>query len=159
MKPAPDAGFAVMLNYTGLAVGDLTSGALSQIFKSRKRAVLLFLAITAAAMVFYFSVGGRSLTFFYAACVLLGLGTGYWAVFITVAAEQFGTNIRATATTTAPNFVRGAVVPVTLAFNALKGGLGVIHAAMVVGALTLVVAGVALLGLDETYGKSLDFVE
>jgi putative MFS transporter len=91
--------------------------------------------------------------------VLLGIATGYWAVFVTVAAEQFGTNLRATATTTAPNFVRGAVVPVTLAFNALKGSLGVIGSALTVGVVTLVLAGVSLMALDETYGKSLEFVE
>src|SRR5207302_10463179 len=125
MKTPPDAAVAIMVNYAGLAAGDLTSGALSQIMRSRKRAVLLFLVLTACAMGFYFLAGARSLTFFYAACVALGFGTGYWAVFVTVAAEQFGTNIRATATTTAPNFVRGSVVLLTLAFNALKGALGV----------------------------------
>ena len=96
---------------------------------------------------------------FYTACVLLGVGTGYWAVFVTVAAEQFGTNLRATATTTVPNFVRGAVVPVTLVFNALKGRLGVLGSAVAAGVVTLVLAGWALASLDETYGKSLDFVE
>jgi putative MFS transporter len=160
MAHPPDAAFAVMVNYAGLAVGDLASGALSQIIKSRKRAVLVFLLLTGAAVAFYFGLGSRSLGFFYAGCVLLGFSTGYWAVFVTVASEQFGTNIRATATTTAPNFVRGAVVPVTLAFNALKAtSLGVIGGAIVVGAITLVLAGVALMGLDETYGKSLDFVD
>lgn len=121
--------------------------------------MLAFLVITALAMVFYFTLGGRSLAMFYAACVLLGIGTGYWAVFVTVAAEQFGTNIRATATTTAPNFVRGSVVLVTLGFTALKRSLGVPGSAIAVGVLTLVIALVALRGLDETYGKSLEFVE
>ncbi len=159
MTKAPDAAFAIMVNYAGLAVGDLTSGALSQIVKSRKRAVLAFLVITALAMIFYFGFGARSLTTFYVACALLGFGTGYWAVFVTVAAEQFGTNIRATATTTAPNFVRGSVVLVTLLFNGLKGALGVPGSAIAVGVLTLVIAIVALMGLEETYGKSLEFVE
>jgi MFS family permease len=159
MAKVPDPAFAIMMNYAGLAVGDLTSGVLSQIVKSRRRAVLVYLGLTAAAMVFYFVFGGRSLAMFYTACVLLGVGTGYWAVFVTVAAEQFGTNLRATATTTVPNFVRGAVVPVTLVFNALKGRLGVLGSAVAVGVVTLVLAGWALASLDETYGKSLDFVE
>jgi putative MFS transporter len=159
LKVAPDAALAIIVSYTGLAAGDLTSGALSQIMKSRKRAVLLFLILTACAMGFYFLTGARSLGFFYTACALLGFGTGYWAVFVTVAAEQFGTNIRATATTTAPNFVRGSVVLVTLAFNMLKGSLGVPGSAVAVGIVVLVVAGVSLLGLEETYGKSLEFVE
>jgi MFS transporter, putative metabolite:H+ symporter len=159
MAKPPDAAFAIMVNYAGLAVGDLASGSLSQIVKSRKRAVRVFLGITTVAIAVYFAVGGRSLELFYASCVLLGIGTGYWAVFVTVAAEQFGTNLRATATTTVPNFVRGAVVPVTLVFNALKGRLGVEGSAIAVGAVTLVLAGFALRSLDETYGKSLDFVE
>ncbi len=159
LQTAPDAGFAIMVNYAGLAVGDLTSGVLSQILKSRKRAVFAFLVLTALAMVFYFSFGARSLTMFYAACAALGVATGYWAVFVTVASEQFGTNIRATATTTAPNFVRGSVVLVTLAFNALKTSLGVPKSAIAVGVVTLVVAMIALTGLEETYGKSLEFVE
>ncbi|HEY2366438.1 MAG TPA: MFS transporter [Polyangiaceae bacterium] len=159
MTRAPDAAIAIAINYAGLAAGDLTSGALSQIVKSRKRAVLVFLGITAASMVFYFAFGARSLTWFYAACALLGFGTGYWAVFMTVAAEQFGTNIRATATTTVPNFVRGSVVPITLAFNALKSTFGVRGSAIAVGAMTLLLASVALFRLDETYGKSLEFVE
>jgi MFS family permease len=158
VKP-PDAAIAIAINYAGLAAGDLTSGALSQVVKSRKRAVLVFIIITACSMGFYFLVGARSLFTFYAACALLGFGTGYWAVFMTVAAEQFGTNIRATATTTVPNFVRGAVVPITLAFNTLKSPLGVRGSAIAVGAITLVMACVALFKLDETYGKSLEFVE
>jgi len=159
MKTAPDAAFAIMMNYAGLAAGDLASGALSQIVKSRKRAVLAFLVLTVLAMIFYFTVGARSLATFYAACVVLGIATGYWAVFVTVASEQFGTNIRATATTTAPNFVRGSVVLVTSAFNALKGAMSIPASAIVVGAVTLVVAIIALGGLEETYGKSLEFVE
>jgi MFS transporter, putative metabolite:H+ symporter len=159
MTKPPDAAFAIMVNHAGLAAGDLTSGLLSQVVKSRKRAVMVFLGITAAAIAFYFVAGGRSLFWFYTACVLLGFGTGYWAVFVTVAAEQFGTNVRATATTTAPNFVRGSVVLVTSAFQALKGWLGVTGSAIAVGVVTLVIAVAALRSLEETYGKSLEFVE
>ena len=90
---------------------------------------------------------------------MLGFSTGYWAVFVTVASEQFGTNIRGTATTTAPNFVRGAVVPITALFQALKGLLGTVGSAFAVGALTLGLAFLALRGIRETYGKDLDFLE
>ncbi|HSQ67424.1 MAG TPA: MFS transporter [Polyangiaceae bacterium] len=159
LEKAPDAAFAIMINYTGLAVGDFSSGALSQIIKSRKRALFVFIALTAASVAIYFAVGGRSLFAFYAACALLGVATGYWAVFVTVASEQFGTNLRATATTTAPNFVRGAVVPITVAFNALKGSLGVRGSALLVGAVTLALAMIALTRLEETYGKDLDFID
>jgi MFS family permease len=149
----------VLFCYAGLAVGDLGSGVLSQLLGSRKKIVGAFIAGTALMMVVYFTVGGRSLASFYASCVGLGLATGYWAVFVTVASEQFGTNLRATATTTAPNFVRGAVVPITSGFLALKSSLGIIGSAAVVGAVTLVIALVALSGLEETHGKDLDYLE
>jgi hypothetical protein len=91
--------------------------------------------------------------------VALGVASGYWAVFVTVASEQFGTNIRATATTTAPNFVRGAVVLLTSGFQALKGPIGVQASAIVVGAVALTIGVVSLLSLEETFGKDLDFTE
>jgi hypothetical protein len=80
-------------------------------------------------------------------------------VFVTVASEQFGTNLRATATTTVPNFVRGTVVLATLSFQAMKPGLGVLGSAGTVGAVILVLAFGSLFGLEETHGKDLDFVE
>ena len=157
--PLPRAGRAVMVTYIGLSVGDFASGGLSQVLRSRKRVVGIFMALTVAAVAAYFLVGGASLTAFYACCFGLGLGAGYWAVFVTVASEQFGTNIRATATTTAPNFVRGGVVPLTLSFQALKGPLGVTGSAIAVGLVTLALALVSLSALEETFGKDLDFVE
>ncbi len=159
MKPAPEAAKAVMWCYIGLAAGDFGSGALSQIMRSRKRVLLGFLILTSVAIAAYFVVGARSLVTFYGVCTLLGFATGYWAVFVTVAAEQFGTNVRATATTTAPNFVRGAVVPLTLVFAALKPRLGVPWAAAAVGIGTMLVAFLALRALDETYGKDLEYLE
>lgn len=159
MHPAPEAARAVMFCYIGLAFGDFGSGLLSQLLRSRKRVLLLFLVLTCVAIVLFFTVGKTSTFSFYATCTLLGFATGYWAVFVTVASEQFGTNVRATATTTAPNFVRGAVVPLTTAFAALKPSLGVAGSAIAVGAVTMVVAFVALSALGETYGKDLDFVE
>jgi putative MFS transporter len=159
MAAAPNAGRAILFTYVGLAVGDLSSGALSQIIKSRKRAVTVFLAWTTVAIGLYFLVGAQSLDMFYGVCVVMGFGAGYWAVFVTVASEQFGTNMRATATTSAPNLVRGAVVLLTLGFHALKGRVGVVESAMVVGAFTLFAAFVALRAMGETYGKDLDYIE
>jgi MFS family permease len=160
MDPVPDPGRAVMWAYVGLAMGDLGSGALSQVLRSRKRVLLGFLLLTGIAVALYFTVGSGGLLPFYACVTLLGFGTGYWAVFVTVASEQFGTNIRATATTTAPNFVRGAVVPLTTAFTALKStSLGVPGAAVAVGVGTLAIAVLALRGLEETYGKDLEYLE
>ncbi len=155
----PKPSTAVMLMYLGLAVGDLGSGLLSQRLRSRKRVLTGFLAATAACIVAYFTLGGRSLTIFYGIILALGVASGYWAVFVTVASEQFGTNLRATVTTTAPNFVRGAVVLATSSFQWLKPGLGVLGSAATVGAVTVLLAAVSLLGLEETFGRDLDFVE
>jgi MFS family permease len=159
MKPGPQAGQAVMLAYIGLSIGDFASGSLSQLMRSRKKVVAIFMGLTVLGIIAYFTVASASLVAFYSCCLGLGVSVGYWAVFVTVASEQFGTNIRATAATTVPNFVRGAVAGLTTAFTALKGLLGVSQSAMVVGAATLVVGAVSLYSLDETYGKDLDFVE
>jgi len=155
----PSASRAIMWCYIGLATGDFASGALSQLVRSRKRSLWVFLAITALGVGLYFTAGVLSLPAFYGLCALLGFGTGYWAVFVTVAAEQFGTNLRATATTTAPNFVRGAVVPLAFAYEALQPALGLLGAAACVGAVVLVLAAVALALIDESYGRDLDFLE
>jgi len=159
MARAPEAAKAVMYCYIGLAAGDFSSGALSQILRSRKRVLFMFLVLTSIAIGAYFSLGTQSLFVFYMVCVALGFATGYWAVFVTIASEQFGTNVRATATTTAPNFVRGAVVPLTAMFTALKTKFGVPWAAGAVGIGTMVIAFVALAALDETYGKDLEYLE
>ena len=121
--------------------------------------MLVFVVLTGLSLALFFAVAGRSLTTFYVCCVAMGVATGYWAVFVTSAAEQFGTNLRATATTTAPNFVRGFVVPLTASFKALSGPAGTLGAAEIVGAVTLVVALVAWTALQETHGKDLAFVE
>jgi len=114
---------------------------------------------TASAMAVYFHAGPLSQGAFYWVCFGLGVGCGYWAMFVTVASEQFGTNIRATATTTAPNFVRGAVPFLTWSFQSLKPALGVARSAEAVGFTTLALAAVAAVMLEETYGKDLDYVE
>jgi putative MFS transporter len=159
VSPPPRAARAVLFAYLGLTAGDLASGLLSQFMRSRKRALAIFIGLTSSGVLLYFAPFSKSLPVFYAICGGLGFATGYWAVFVTVASEQFGTNLRATATTTAPNFVRGAVVPVTLLFQALREPLGLAGSGFAVGALTLVGALLALAGLDETFGRDLDFVE
>jgi putative MFS transporter len=159
VSPPPRAARAVLFAYLGLTAGDLASGLLSQFIRSRKRALAIFIGLTAVGVVLYFAPFSKTLPVFYGICGGLGFATGYWAVFVTVASEQFGTNLRATATTTAPNFVRGAVVPVTLLFQTLREPLGLAGSGFAVGALTLVIALVALSGLDETFGRDLDFIE
>ena len=159
MPVAPSAGRAIMYAYIGLAAGDFISGFLSQYLGTRKKVVFAFILITAAAIATYVLTSGLSLVAFYALCVALGFGSGYWAVFVTIASEQFGTNIRATVTTTAPNFVRGSVPLLIFLFQGWRGSLGVIGSASAVGAITIVVALIGLWNLEETHGKDLDFVE
>jgi MFS transporter, putative metabolite:H+ symporter len=153
------AGNAVMFSYLGLAAGDFCSGLLSQLARSRKRVVALFIGITTAALAWYLLQRGATVPMFHAACLGCGFGIGYWAVFVTTAAEQFGTNLRATVTTTAPNFVRGAVVPITALFSLLKPATGILAACALVGALCIGAALLALRGMEETFGKDLDFTE
>ena len=107
---------ALMFSYVGLSLGDLISGVLSQVLRSRKKVVLIYLGISAVLILTYFFSDGVSAQYFYALSFFLGAGTGFWALFVTIASEQFGTNIRATVTTTTPNFVRGAVPLITFCF-------------------------------------------
>ena len=155
------AGQSVMYAYIGLAVGDLLAGVLSQVWRSRKRPVLLWLFIGAILAVLYNLLPLSSTEAVYAFCVGLGFFSGYWAVLLTGAAEQFGTNIRATVATSIPNWIRGSLVISTLLWEAFKDGLGLSGhvAALFTG---IIVYGVAILSawrVRETYGASLDFVE
>ncbi|TAN45133.1 MAG: MFS transporter [Nitrospirae bacterium] len=156
---AVNAGNAVMFCYLGLILGDFSSGLLSQLWKSRKKAVLFFQLMTAVFIIFYFNLSGATSEVFYAVCVLLGFAIGYWAMFVTIAAEQFGTNLRATVATTVPNFVRGSVVPVTFLFQFAKSKLGILNGATVIAVLCLLVAFYALWRLEETFHKDLDYIE
>ncbi|WP_198174875.1 MFS transporter [Spirosoma arboris] len=153
------AGKAVMWEYIGLSIGDLSSGILSQYFNSRKKVLGMFLALTAALVVVYLFVPLHSTTAFYAICSCLGFAVGYWALFVTIAAEQFGTNLRATVATTVPNFVRGSINIMTPLFLLFKGELGIIDGAGLLGLLTLTIAFLGLWNMEETFGKDLNFLE
>jgi MFS family permease len=153
------AGDAVMFSYIGLAVGDLISGVSSQIVGSRKKIVKLFILLTLGFVVFYLFMPVKTSAFFYFCCFLLGVGIGYWALFVTIAAEQFGTNLRSTAATTVPNFIRGTVVPITLGFQYLRGHFGIIYGALIIGIITTIIAFISLKLIDETYGRDLNFEE
>ena len=111
------AGKSIMFAYAGITVGDVVSGLTSQLLRSRKKALGLFLSLTVLGIILYFICGGTSVFVFYAIVTFIGFATGYWAVFISTASELFGTNIRATATTTAPNFVRGSTILISLLLN------------------------------------------
>jgi MFS family permease len=153
------AGLAVAVSYTGICVGDLVSGALSQLLRTRKIVLFLFLAGTAACFTLFFYSDHATPLFLYGLLFCLGISVGYWAVFVTVAAEHFGTNLRATVATTVPNFSRGAVIPVTMLFNAFKPHLGLLNAGLAVGWIVIALAFVGLVGLRETFHDELDYVE
>lgn len=158
--PEPiSAGDAVMYSYMGLAAGDLSSGLLSQLVRSRKKVVFWFILLTGAFILLYLAAPVKSTFFFYFTCFLLGYSVGYWVLFVTVGAEQFGTNLRMTVATSVPNFIRGTVVPITLAFKALRVEFGIITGALAVGLVTVFIALIALRALPETFGRELDFVE
>lgn len=150
---------AIAFTYLGITFGGFASGYLSQLLRSRRKILFAFLLLTSAAMVAYFFSGGQSNGTFYLVILFLGFGVGYWTIFVTVAAEQFGTNIRATVATTVPNFVRGATVPITLGFNHLKPACGIVGSAAIVAFACILIAFWAAWGLEETHGKELDYIE
>ena len=154
-----DAGKAVMFFFAGQVAGDIVSGFLSQYTKSRKKIILLFILISLTFVSIYLLFPSSDLTVFYIICVCLGVGNGYWTLFVTVAAELFGTNLRATVATSAPNFVRGAVIPLTMLFIYGKNLFGILQSAMGVGLLAFGIALLSLRFLEETYSKDLDYTE
>lgn len=154
-------GYALMYSYIGLAVGDLIAGLLSQLLKSRRKVVMIFLTMTIiVTALFLFGSKQMTLETYYFYCFLLGASTGYWAIFVTIAAEQFGTNIRSTAANTIPNFVRGSVNLVILFFtflvsNNISDGIS----ALIVGLTFISLALWSIYMLKETFGKDLNYVE
>jgi MFS family permease len=156
---AINAGEAVMFCYIGLVFGDFISGFLSQYFQSRKKIVLMFLVLSSISIALYFMLHGASSSLFYSACGIIGFAVGYWAIFITIAAEQFGTNIRATVASTVPNFIRGTVIPITFLFQIFKKYFGILNAGVMVGALCMLIAFYALYRLEETFHKDLNYIE
>ena len=125
--------------------------------QSRKRALFFSLTFLTLVTIAFFLSHGLDLFFFYILIFLLGVAQGYWAIFVTVAAEQFGTNLRSTATTTIPNFVRGAVVPLTSLWAFWGHSMGILQSAIIIAAITLILAFFALYHMRETFGKELDY--
>ncbi len=150
---------SVMFCYIGLAAGDFLSGYLSQVFKTRKKIIFYFILATNILIIVYLFLNHFGPVYFYVICGLLGVSCGYWAVFVTNASEQFGTNLRATVTTSVPNFVRGSLVPLTLLFQFLNPSVGIIYSAGIVATISLVFAYISAIRLEETYGKDLDYIE
>ncbi|MEO6523173.1 MAG: MFS transporter [Mucilaginibacter sp.] len=170
-KEPLSAGTGIMYTYIGIAIGDIFAGLLAQVTKSRKLTMLVFLLISVVSMVLYLSAKGITSNQFVWLCLFMGISVGYWATFVTIASEQFGTNIRSTVTTTVPNFVRGALIPITLLFNVFvayfkakepSGTLqstSLINAGYVMMVLLTLIAIFALSQLKESFGKDLDYVE
>jgi MFS family permease len=154
-----EPGKAIMFCYVGLAIGDLSSGVISQALKSRKKAVAILLFLSLICSLFYLYAGIKTAFALYATCLCAGFSVGYWAMFVTIGAEQFGTNLRATAATTIPNMVRGTVILMTSLFAYLKPTMNIFNAAAVVGLIAFILAFYSIFTIPETHGKDLDYLE
>lgn len=157
-----DSGKAIMYAYAAIAIGDMLVGVICQWFKSRKKALLLYYSLCIVFMCCYYSPLNNSDESMYLFCGLLGFSTGFWAIFITMGAEHFGTNIRATAATTIPNMVRGALPLINmLCFDLLKKTMGfsLIQSGIYTAIIVMVITLIAFYFTEETYHKDLDFVE
>lgn len=159
IRGAVDPGKAVMFAYVAISIGDIAVGFISQAFKSRKKAVYLFYLITALSILWFFNLEGQSVGRFYLASALLGFGTGFWAIFVTMSAEQFGTNIRATVATTVPNMVRGSLNLVSMLFSSLILSQGYLRSGWITGLVVLAIGVLSLIFTEETYGKDLNYIE
>lgn len=152
-------GMAIMWAYIGISAGDFLSGFISHWLASRKKAILYMMLFTLLGVSLMLFLPYRSAGMYYFYCVWLGLGTGYWAMFVTVGAEQFGTNIRSTAATTIPNMVRGTVVLMTLLFDFGKTDLGVVYSGVLVGIICFAIGIYSTMNIPETHNRDMDFIE
>jgi len=154
-----DPGKSVMWAYVAIAISDFLGGFISHFFKSRKKAVWFFYLFCVVALFLFFNLPNKSANTFYFICAMLGFGTGFWALFVTMAAEQFGTNIRATVTTTVPNIVRGSLVVITFIFDSFQPNFTFVESGWMTGIIVMSIACFALYFTKETFHKDLDFVE
>jgi MFS family permease len=152
-------GKAIMYAYAGISLGDIAIGFVSQGLRSRKKALYIFYALTAISILLFFNQDGGSAANMYWICAAMGFATGFWAIFVTMAAEQFGTNLRATAATTVPNVVRGSLPLIILLFKSLRGSMDYANAALVTGGIVMIIAVIAAMLSKETFGKDLNFLE
>jgi len=160
MAALPTAGNAVLAFFVAMPFGAFFVGLLSQRLKSRRKPIALWLALMVVVITSYaFLSNNSSVWLYYVICGAMGFAAGYWAMFVQIGAEQFGTNIRATAATCAPNFVRGLVIPITAGFHFLMPQFGVMGAGLAIAGFSILIAFIALARLQETFGKDLDFQE
>jgi MFS transporter, putative metabolite:H+ symporter len=156
---APVAGTAVLVCYLAMSAGDVVCSLLSQFLRSRRIPLALFNAICLIGISLFLYFPPTDLFGFYVRCAIMGFGCGFWALVATNAAEQFGTNLRATVATSVPNFIRGALIPITFVYDHLKPTLGIIHAAAIVGIICCAIGIVSALASRETFGTNLDYLE
>lgn len=154
-----DPGKAIMYAYAAISLGDIAIGLLSQLLQSRKKALFIFYGITAIGIAWFFNLHGQPVGNLYAACAMLGFGTGFWAIFVTIAAEQFGTNLRATAATTVPNMVRGSLTLISLLFASLQPSFGYVKSGWITGLILMAITVVCALMIEETFNKDLNYLE
>lgn len=157
-----ESGRAIMFAYAAIAIGDIAIGFVSQYFQSRKKALYIFYTLTIIAVILFFSPLNNSDTSMYAICALLGFSTGFWAIFVTMGAEQFGTNLRATAATTVPNMVRGALPLINMMFLDLfqqLWGWGLTKSGVITGIIVIAITLIAAYFTEETFHKDLNYVE
>ena len=157
-----DSGKSIMFAYAAIAIGDMVVGLVSQWFKSRKKALLLYYCICIVCLFLFYSPYNNSDTAMYTICALLGFSTGFWAIFITMGAEHFGTNLRATAATTIPNMVRGALPLINMLFLDIfqkTYHISLINSGIITGVIVMSITLIAFYFTEETYSKDLDFVE
>jgi len=153
------AGEGVLYTYIGISVGDIFAGLLAQITKSRKLTMAVFLLLSVVTAFIYLGSKGITHDKFVWTCFFMGCSVGYWATFVTIAAEQFGTNIRSTVTTTVPNFVRGSLIPINMAFNAFVVHYGMVTSGYIMMVLLTIISLFSLSQLKETFGKDLNYIE
>ncbi len=158
-KDTLSAGVGIMYSYIGISIGDIFAGLLAQWTKSRKTAIFIFLMLSLGTVIYYLNYKGITSETFKWLAFVMGLGVGYWATFVTIAAEQFGTNIRATVTTTVPNFVRGSLIPITFIFEFFVHRFDILTAGYIVMAGLTGLSLFALSRLKETFSKDLDYLE
>jgi MFS transporter, putative metabolite:H+ symporter len=157
-----DSGRSIMFAYAAIAIGDILIGFISQYFKSRKKALLLFYSLCIVTLILFFSSLNNSDAAMYSICTILGFSTGFWAIFVTMGAEQFGTNLRATAATTIPNMVRGALPLINLLFLSLfqkSWHWSLVQSGIVTGIIVMTITLVAFYFTEETFHKDLNYTE
>lgn len=150
---------STMFAYVAISIADVAVGLVSQWLQSRKKALNIFYILTIISISFYFTQQNGTAASMYLICAALGFSTGFWAIFVTMAAEQFGTNLRATAATTVPNMVRGSLPLMLLLFNGLQGVTDYVTAGWITGVIVMLISIVAAYFTDETFGKDLNYVE